>query len=129
MNKAILINSEKKTLSYIQLSDDNNDIYKAIGNNCCLFCIPVQFENMDSLFADDESLLRHNDIKGGFIMDDWSTPIVGNAVIIGTDDEGDSIDCKTTIDDIKGKIRFFSADTCKQYAEIVMSTPPKVYSF
>ena len=129
MKKAIKIDSQNKTLSYIQLSEDYRDIYSAIGNGCTLFCIPVEFENMDSLYADDESLLRADDIKGGFIMDGWYSPIIGNAIILGCDDEGESIDCKTTIEDIQSKIRFIGEEACREYANIVLRTPPKIYAW
>jgi hypothetical protein len=129
MKKAILINSENKTLSYIQLSDDYRDIYSAIGNNCNMFCCPVTFENMDTIYADDESLLRFDDIKGGFIMEDWHSPIIGNAIILGTDNEGESVDCKTTIEQIQPKIKFIGEKACKEYATIVLSTPPQIYTW
>ena len=129
MKKAILINSENQTLSYIQLSDDYREIPKAIGNGCELFCCPITFDNMDGMYADDESLLRPDDIKGGFIMDDWYYPLVGNAIILGTDDEGESVDVKTTIEEIQSQIKFIDSDECKKHSEVARNTPPQIFTW
>lgn len=128
MKKAIKINSETKTIEYIQLPDGLDAFYEAIGNNCTTFCCPVQFPNGDAMYADDESLLRLNDIKGGFIMGNWSVPLVGNAIILGVDDEGDSQDCVTTIDDIKDQLLFIDSMTCIEYAKRTMSNPFQVFT-
>jgi hypothetical protein len=129
MKKAIKINVETKKLEYITLGDDYTEIYGAIGNGCDTFCVPITFENEDSMFADDESLLRENDIKGGFIMDDWHSPIVGNAIILGCDDEGNSVDCLTKIEDIQDQITFVEESICKMWREKVLSTPRTIITF
>lgn len=129
MKKAIKINVETKKLEYITLGDDYKEIYGAIGNGCDTFCVPISFENEDSMFADDESLLRENDIKGGFIMDDWHSPIVGNAIILGTDDEGNSVDCQTKIEDIESQITFIEEKVCKMWREKVLGTPRTIITF
>jgi len=129
MKKAIKINVETKKLEYITLGDDYKEIYGAIGNGCDTFCVPINFENNDGMFADDESLLRENDIKGGFIMDDWHSPIVGNAIILGTDDEGNSVDCLTKIEDIESQITFIDMEVCKMWRDKVMSTPRTIITY
>ena len=115
--KAILINVETKQLTQIIIDKDISSISEAIGNGCELFCVPVDYENGDALYADDESLLRLDDIKGGFIFPNWNFPIINNAIILGTDDEGDSIDCKSTIEEIQKDITFISEEKAKIYAE------------
>lgn len=97
--KAIKIDVEKQSVYPIEITDNFRDIYGVIGNGCSLFCLPVKYENGDGLFADDEILLRPSDIKGGFMFPGWSYPITNNAVIIGSNDEGDSVDCKSSIED------------------------------
>ena len=129
MKKAIRINVETKSFEYITLGDDYKEIYGAIGNGCDTFCVPISFENQDSMFADDESLLREHDIKGGFIMDDWHSPIVGNAIILGTDDEGNSIDCLTKIEDIMNQVTFIEEKVCKMWREKVLGTPKTIITF
>jgi hypothetical protein len=40
------------------------------------------------------------------MMRGWDYPILGNAVILGTDEEGNSVDAKSLIDDFKGQLVF-----------------------
>ena len=96
MKRAIKINVETKTIETIILGDDYKEIYPAIGNGCSCFAIPVEFPNGDSMYVDDESLLRPDDIVGGFIMEGWRVPIIGNAILLGCDEEGESISCKSS---------------------------------
>jgi hypothetical protein len=101
--KAILINVEERTLTYVNVGH-YSDIYKHIGNDCDTFECPVSFYNNDTIYCDGEGRLK--DFKGGFMMDNWIYAIIGNGLILGTDGEGDSVDCITTIEEIKSKIQF-----------------------
>jgi hypothetical protein len=129
MKKAIKINVETKSVEYITLGDDYQEIYNHIGNGCSCFSVPYTFENEDAMYVDDESLLRMNDIKGGFILEEWETPIVGNAIILGTDHEGESIDPKSTLEDIKSQLQFISQEHAKGWASHVMGQPRTIISF
>jgi len=113
--KALKINVENQTIQEI-IIDSPKDIYKEIGNGCTLFEVPVCWENGDDLYCDEESLLRVSDIKGGFIMPNWRIPIVGNAIILGATEDGESCDCKSTISDFEPNVKFLNAKTCQDYA-------------
>ena len=121
MKKAIKINVETKMIEEIVLGDSFKDIYPAIGNGCTCFCVPMHYPNGDAMYADDESLLRPNDIVGGFIMEGWEIPLIGNAIILGTDDEGNSVSCATRIEDIAEKLFFIDAETSRLYAESALA--------
>lgn len=125
--KAILINSENKTITEVLHDGTLASIYRLIGNGCTTFTCPVNFANEDSLYCDDESLLRTEDIKGGFVMDGWSYPIVGNALILGTDAEGDSVDAKTDIDTLSEEVIFINDVMAKDYAKEALSKPPMIF--
>ena len=127
--KAIKINVEEKKLEYVELTDDYKDIYKNIGNGCSTFEVPVRLENDDSIFTDEEICLRQDDIKGGFIMENWRYPLLNNGIILGIDDEGDSVDCLSKIEDLEKKIIFVPVDACKKWANIVINTPPTIYTY
>lgn len=121
MKKAIKIDVEKQTLEYITIEDGLNPIYDAIGNECSTFCCPVSFDNEDSIYADDDILLHKHKIKGGFIMEGWQYPICGNAIILGTDLEGDSVDVKSDILLLVKQIHFINEFKALSYAKLVMS--------
>ena len=127
--KAIVINSQNKTIEFLNLNKGLDSINAAIGNNCSCFCCPFIFENDDTIYADDEILLRPDDIHGGFTINGFISPIVGNAIILGTDSEGDSVDALTDIDDVRSKVIFFSKSIAIEYAERVMNQPIQIITF
>jgi len=124
--KALKIDVVNKTISQIEIKN-YKEIYSAIGNDCDLFCCPVEFENGDILYSDDEALL-HNELEGCFTMLDWNYPLVGNAIILGNDEEGDMADVKTKADEILEKIIWGNKEAAEQYAEFALQQPIMIYS-
>jgi hypothetical protein len=122
--KALLIDVVNKTVSNVTVKR-YQEIYDHIGNGCHLFCIPYTFENEDSLYADDEALLQDT-IIGGFMLPDWHSPIIGNAIILGSDDEGESVDCKTKAATILEDIIFLDRNLANEYAALVMGRKPEI---
>lgn len=108
--KGIKIDVEKQKVYYIDIDSKLESIYNAIGNGCQIFTSPISYKNGDTMYCDDESLLNPEDIKGAFIYPDWNYPIVSNAIIMGTDEEGNSVDCKLTIEDVSYGIRFIEKE-------------------
>jgi phage-related protein len=117
MRKAIKIDSEKRIIEEVEIGDSFQDLYPAIGNNCSTFTVPMYFDNGDALFCDDEAHLRPDQIKGGFIMIGWSYPIVGNGIILGTNEEGESTDYASSIESLQTKVLFLNTELLKEYAE------------
>lgn len=128
MTKALKIDVVNRTVTEIQVGGIKS-WYEAIGNGCSLVQLPVQFENDDQMFCDEEICLRPVDIKGAFMLNGWRTCIVNNALILGSDDEGESVDAKTPIEDILGQIRWFNEVEAKTYADRVVNTPPTIISW
>jgi hypothetical protein len=99
--KAILIDSKNKTVSHVDIPSGENhlkEMYKKIGCEC--FCSAGSFNNGDTIYVDDEGLI--NETGDFFVLYCLrKDPLAGNALILGCDDEGFSIDCKTDISLIK----------------------------
>jgi hypothetical protein len=115
--KAILINPELKQVSQIEIGSDYREIYAAI--ECNIFSAPVTFENEDTLYCDDEGLFKRQ--KGGTLMKDWNYPILGKMIIIGSDDEGESVDCKSTVEEIESLIvRWLDENESERYATSIL---------
>lgn len=107
MKKAFKLNVATQKIEEITLSGNNiNEIYSAIGNNCDCFGVLQVFENNDAMYFDDEGLFKP--YIGGIIMDGWIAPILGNVLIIGTDNEGGNAEAKSTIEDLQSKIKFLT---------------------
>jgi len=128
MKKAIKIDVVKQDVYEIELSDDYKAIYGAIGNGCTIFCAPIEFENGDTLYSDEEGLL-HEKMVGCFMMENWKYPLVGNAIILGTDDEGDSIDAKSTIEEIKNQVTFYDSEIAEKWKQKALNTPTQIITF
>lgn len=125
--KALKIDVVNKTITQIEL-EHTKEIYDIIGNGCHTFCAPVEFDNQDTLFADDEALL-HDELQGCFSFPEWSYPIVGNAVILGTDYDGDVCDAKTKAEDLLETIMFGNKEAAEMHRDSALSQPMVFTSF
>lgn len=106
MKKGIKINSELQTLEYVTLGNDFRDIYPIIGEFCTLFECPIIFENRDTVYVDEEGL--YQGYTKGFIFEGFEyKKILGNGLILGSNEDGESEDVKYTIEDLQDKIAFF----------------------
>lgn len=105
--QAIKIDVAAKSLSLITLKDWR-DIAPTISENCSIFECPVTFENGDTIYIDEEGL--YNDFEGGFTMDGWRYPLVGNALLIGSDEEGESKNVETTMVELLKLITWVSKE-------------------
>lgn len=126
MKKALLIDVVAKQITEVEIGD-YKDIYKHIGNGCNLFEIPIELENGDSIFIDEEGLLK--EVHGGFMMAGWRYPLCGNGVILGQDDEGDSVSYKSSIEEIKRAVIFVSKEYSQAWQEKALNTPPQIFTF
>lgn len=125
--KAIKIDVANQKISQVTIGD-YKEIYSAIGNGCSLFCCPVQWENNDVLYADDEALLQEN-LEGCFSFPDFKYPIVGNAIILGSDDEGESVDTKTKISELMEKIIWGNKEAAELWRNKAIGNRPEIQIF
>jgi len=125
MKKAIVIDSAKRDVYAVSLGNDYKEIYPYIGPECTTFCCPVELENGDAMFADDEGLFHT--IHGGFMMPDWRYPIVGNVVLLNTDEDGESVSALSDIEDLKSKITWIDAHQANLWADYALGQPRKIY--
>jgi len=111
--KALKINSGTQKIEEVTIKSWK-DIAPEIGNGCEIFTAPIELENMDTLYADDEGL--YNSFEGGFMMEDWSYPIVGNGLLVGTNEEGESVNVKTTKEELEKMIIWVSKADAQKHA-------------
>jgi hypothetical protein len=104
--KALLIDSKNKVVKQIEIGEHFTEISKAI--DCETFSAPHILENEDTMYCDDEGLLKNP--QHFFLLDTYPQPIAGNGLILGCDDEGDSIDVKTTLDELISRVTFMNID-------------------
>lgn len=99
--KAILINPYDQTITQVDYSGDFRDIYKLIEAEC--FDV-ANITHGDGIFVDDEGLM--NGPTHFFEHADYHSPLAGKGLILGCNSEGESVDCKTTVEEVKSKVKF-----------------------
>jgi len=110
--RAILVNSTEKEINVIDIKGNNyREIAKLIG--CSTIASGYSFKNNDFMYVDDEGLFTDND--NGFIIhqegNTWGMQkLIGNALIVGSDEDGNDLDAVSTVDEVKSIIKF-----CKLY--------------
>lgn len=100
--KAYFIDSENRTITETEIKNWQ-EISPKIG--CELFTI-VGMENSDSLYVDDEGLLKPQ--NNFFLYSEYPQPLAGNGIVLGTNDEGESVEPKISLDELKSKITFMN---------------------
>jgi hypothetical protein len=124
--KALFINVKEQSVTEVFINDWT-EIKKFIGNGCETFAIPFVFENNDGLYIDDEGLLQEKMI-GCFMLSQYRQPLVGNAIILGCDEEGETKDARTTKEEIERTIAWGSVRDAELFCEQVMRKPMQFHS-
>ena len=124
--KAILINPKLQTINYVDYSGDYKDISKL--TECTTFTAVYPFDNCeDTIYLDDEGLLKPSNYCFTFRCDDGrNQPLMGNALILGTDDEGESKDVESTIERIQDRTVFVGHQAIDLGREINLSPIPTI---
>ena len=99
--KAILIDPEAKLIHDIEFDGDYREISRTIG--CDLFTV-VQLDRVNCVYVDDEGLL--NSPRYFFIHEDYPQPLAGKGLVLGVDDEGETIGTTLEVADLAKKVKF-----------------------
>lgn len=102
--KSFLIDPFNQKIEVAIYSGDYKDISKIIEADSGLFDVVRLYANQDVAFVDDEGLYVEN--QKFWIHKNYPTPLAGKALVLGTDDEGDSISPATSIEQLKDDIKF-----------------------
>ena len=102
--KGILIDPWTKSVTEVQIDKGLNPLYKAM--DCSCITAPIILENNDTFFLDDEGLFKENSVWFCLGHRGYEFRFVGKAVVLGGDEEGDSVDAKSSIDDIRKRCTF-----------------------
>ena len=105
--KAILIDSVAREVRAMDITPPVLEgWYAAIG--CDLVTVAVELEEGDAILVDDEGLLRS---PGHFFLyEGFPQPLAGNGLVVGCDEEGDTVDVKADIKYIRERVRFLSRE-------------------
>lgn len=123
--KCIKIDVVSKTVYEIEIEGDLQSIYDALGLECEMiekgFYLPIisaveSKSRIDTCFVDEEGLINgYGYIKGAFAFqaakDNVYGPYFNNGLIIGCDQDGESVSHRQIFDNIKDHIQFFDNDS------------------
>jgi hypothetical protein len=101
--KAILIDPHSRTVAQVDFHGDYKQIYTLIDAD--LFTV-LELGEGETLFLDDEGLFREG--QEFFAIGNYPHPLAGKALILGTNDEGESVATKLHADKVRAAVRWLS---------------------
>lgn len=105
--KAILIDGFNKTVTELKL-DDKKDMldqwYHALKAN--MIETAHYITDQDSILVDEEGLLKPCDYF--FTYKGAHQPFAGNGLVVGVDEDGETVDCIITLEEIEQNVEFLS---------------------
>ena len=101
------INSSENTIEEAQApTGDGEDFLNFVTDFIgCEWITSVKISDNDVIYVDDMGLLREG-YQGAFEVDGYPQPLVGNAVVLGYNNIGESESVHISLDDLKKKITF-----------------------
>ena len=125
--KALFIDPSDETIRFISYDGDYKSIYRILG--CRTFEAVYPFNNGDTLWIDEEGLLKDSNFAFNIRADNpkFNQTIMGKALVLGTDTEGESIECKTTLEDLKSRINFQGKVAIENDGQGFTLTPWHIY--
>jgi len=101
--KAILINVKDQSITEVEHDDTLDNIYDLL--NCRTFTV-VRIDETDSIYVDDEGLYVEDQLFFEYGGDEQAARLAGNGLILGVDDEGNSISPNITVEEVQGRVGF-----------------------
>lgn len=116
--KAYLIDTPNHEVVEVEYDGDYKSIYKLIRAE--LFCTVRINDDYDMIFVDDEGLINDNP-HGWFVYSGYPQPLRGYGLVLGTDDEGESVEPRISLDELRAKLAFPDDDDLpdpEEYAHV-----------
>ena len=107
--KAILIDAVNKTVTELDLDPSKKMLhqwYEAL--NVSLVEVAHYINDHDSILVDEEGLFKPGDHF--FVYEGAHQPFAGNGLVVGVDEEGETVACNITLKEVKQNVRFVSRD-------------------
>lgn len=101
--RGILINPQDRTITEVEYNGDYRQIYALIDAD--LFDC-VRIDEKETIYVDDEGLINGKARSVGLFYFTGDNPVVlaGKALILSTDDEGESIATNMTVEQVAARV-------------------------
>ena len=111
--KGYLIDPKARRVTEVEVSDKWQEIAEIIDAR--IFCVGSYLPDEDTVFVDDEGLLTEGDkywfqLKVEAIGATNPSPLCGRGLVLGADEEGNSVDPKISLEDLANSIRWVADD-------------------
>ena len=126
--KVYLIDPFTKTVTAVEYDGKSENIYKLI--DCSLFTVSYIGAEQDAIFIDDEGLMKKPDSQEFFLFkrDDGSEQfLAGKGLVVGCDDEGETIEPSVTLDYVQLRVEFIdNRENGALYADYLLGQSPVI---
>lgn len=99
---AYLIDPVARTITAVDYTGKYTNIYDHIEADC-FDLVRINCEG-DAIFVDDEGLLK--DDQSFFMYEGYPSPLAGRGLVLGSDEEGESVSPKITLEELKANVSF-----------------------
>ena len=115
MSKAYKIDSDNRTVTEIFIlgtgSERLQQLQQEVGG---LIAVGAYLENNDAVYVNDEGTYCLPEDKGCFWFEGSYDPTIGDGLVVGTDSEGGNADPKSTLEEIKAKVKWMTRAEIRQ---------------
>lgn len=102
--KVIKVNATAHTVTEVEIEDTLEAYYREIGCELITAAYPKSLTRGDCIFVDDEGLLHEP--KPFFMYTGYPQPLAGNGLIVGVDEDGNTVSPKITLPQARARIWF-----------------------
>ena len=99
--KSILIDVKKQEVKEVEHDDTLASIYKHV--DCGTFDV-VRIDRVNSIYIDDEGLFVEDQQFFNYEGTKDTVTLAGNGLVLGVDDEGDTIESTLTLEEVKSSV-------------------------
>ena len=101
--KAILIDVKNQEVTEVLHDDTLESIYNHV--DCRTFDV-VRIDDVNSIYIDDEGLFVEDQLYFEYSGGTHKVQLAGNGLILGLNDEGDTVEPTLTVEHVKSKVTF-----------------------
>jgi hypothetical protein len=124
----ILIDPAVQAVTALELGDSWRDIAPALStpeHRVSTFTCVGGGPKGATVYVDDEGLL----VPGVPVFGYGGQVLAGRGLVFGTSDEGDSLDCPLTVDEVRALVTFSASETTGEMTPSREVTPPEGFDF
>jgi hypothetical protein len=100
----------------VEVNDNSvlKDWYKHIG--CSMVEVAHYFDNdHDSIMVDEEGLFTMDNNSKFFSVVGGHQPFIGNGLVVGVDNRGNSVDPCISVEEVRSKVKFHTLSEVRKY--------------